>query len=81
MVDPTELWVAYGVVLDDDRDGVPDWRYGIDNLPDPTGEEVANGGAPHRAWRTDLHTGRTERLVGQGYDDRRPLVPRLLPGR
>ncbi len=72
IVDPTELWIAYGVVLDDDRDGVPDWRYGIDNLPDPTGEEVANGGAPHRAWRTDLHTGRTERLFGQGYDDRDP---------
>jgi hypothetical protein len=64
MVDPTELWVAYGVVLDDDRDGVPDWRYGIDNLPlDPTGER------PHRAWRTNLHTGRTERLYGPGYKD------------
>ena len=22
-----------GVVIDDDRDGVPDWRYGIDNMP------------------------------------------------
>ncbi len=26
-VDPTEQWIAYGVVIDDDRDGVPDWRY------------------------------------------------------
>ena len=32
-VDPTEQWIAYGVVTDDDGDGVPDWRYGIDNLP------------------------------------------------
>jgi hypothetical protein len=69
LVDPTDLWIAYGVVLDVDRDGVPDWRYGIDNLPDATGEEALNGGAPHRAWRTDLHTGRTERLYGPGYED------------
>jgi hypothetical protein len=70
VVDPTELWIAYGVVLDVDRDGVPDWRYGIDNLPvDPTVKEALNGGAPHRAWRTDLHTDRTERLFGQGYED------------
>jgi hypothetical protein len=33
VVDPAELWIAYGVVVDDDRDGVPDWRYGTDNLP------------------------------------------------
>ena len=33
VVDPTERWIAYGVVIDDDRDGVPDWRYGIDNTP------------------------------------------------
>ena len=33
LVDPTEQWIAYGVVVDDDRDGIPDWRYGIDNLP------------------------------------------------
>jgi hypothetical protein len=63
-VDPTELWIAYGVVLDDDRDGVPDWRYGIDNLPRTAGGEERE----HRAWRTDLHTGRTERLAGPGFD-------------
>ena len=33
VVDPAEQWIAYGVVIDDDRDGVPDWRYGIDNMP------------------------------------------------
>jgi len=61
-VDPTEQWIAYGVVVDDDRDGVPDWRYGIDNMPvDPTGER------PHRAWRTNLHTGRTESAPGAPY--------------
>jgi hypothetical protein len=57
-VDPTEQWIAYGVVADTDRDGVPDWRYGTDNMPvDATGE------GPRRWWRTDLHTGRTEMMV------------------
>ena len=54
--DPTELWIAYGVVTDDDRDGVPDWRYGIDNMP----TDVAGGYLPIRGWRTNLHTGETE---------------------
>ena len=49
-------WIAYGVVIDDDRDGVPDWRYGIDNLPGEAGEL----GPPNRGWRTDLDTGRTD---------------------
>ena len=53
-VDPSKAWIAYGVVVDEDRDGVPDWRYGIDNLPAATAKDA------HRAWRTDLHTGRTE---------------------
>ncbi|MEX0709589.1 MAG: hypothetical protein WD116_00115 [Chloroflexota bacterium] len=57
--DPTEQWIAYGVVIDTDHDGVPDWRYGMDNMPvDATGER------PHRAWITDLHTGRTESAAG-----------------
>ena len=38
VVDPAEQWIAYGVVTDDDRDGVPDWRYGIDNMPVGTAE-------------------------------------------
>ena len=38
-VDPTEQWIAYGVVFDDDRDGVPDRRVGKDNKP----ETVAGG--------------------------------------
>ena len=55
-VDPSKAWIAYGVVVDEDRDGVPDWRYGIDNLPRIAGDERGH----HREWRTDLHTGRTE---------------------
>jgi hypothetical protein len=59
-VDPSDAWIAYGVVVDDDRDGVPDWRYGIDNSPRTAGDERGH----HRAWRTDLHTGRTESAAG-----------------
>jgi hypothetical protein len=56
-VDPTEQWIAYGIVADTDRDGVPDWRYGTDNTPEDT---PGIRGWPRRWWRTDLHTGRTE---------------------
>jgi len=59
-VDPSEAWIAYGVVVDEDRDGVPDWRYGIDNSTRTAGDEQGH----HRAWRTDLHTGRTESAAG-----------------
>ena len=55
VVDPAEQWVAYGVVIDDDRDGVPDWQYGIDNVP-----ADACGAARNRGWRTNLHTGETD---------------------
>jgi hypothetical protein len=58
-VDPKQLWIAYGVVVDTDGDGVPDWRYGVDNVPlDKPDSE------PERWWRTDLHTGRTDSAVG-----------------
>ena len=59
-VDPSKAWIAFGVVVDDDRDGAPDWRYGIDNLPRTAGDEHGH----HREWRTDLHTGRTESAAG-----------------
>ncbi len=59
-VDPSKVWIAYGVVVDEDRDGVPDWRYGIDNSTRTAGDEQGH----HRAWRTDLHTGRTESAAG-----------------
>ncbi len=45
------------MVVDDDRDGIPDRRLGIDNIP-----VTAPGNFEHRTWITDLHTGRT--LVG-----------------
>ena len=62
LVPPTERWIAYGVVVDDDRDGIPDRRFGIDNIP-----ATAPGAEQHRAWITDLHTGRTVAAVGPGY--------------
>jgi hypothetical protein len=43
-----EPWTAYGLVLDTDRDGVADVRYGMDGIQGS------------RVWRTDLHSGRTE---------------------
>jgi hypothetical protein len=60
-VDPAEQWIAYGLVVDDDGDGVGDRRFGIDNIP------AADPDAHHRAWITDLHTGRTESAVGPPY--------------
>ncbi len=62
VVDPSRQWIAYGLVLDTDGDGVPDVRLGIDNIP------LAPGAEPgHRAWRTDLHTGRTMAAAGAPY--------------
>ena len=62
MVQPTEQWIAYGVVFDVDSDGVPDWRYGMDNMPLDT-----KGERPHRVWVTDLHSGHTESAAGPPY--------------
>ena len=42
-----ERWVAYGMVVDLDGDGVGDLRLGMDNI------------GYGRAWRTDLETGAT----------------------
>lgn len=53
-VDPTDQWIAYGLVADDDGDGAPDRRFGMDNMP-----VDATGDWPHCAWVTDLHTGQT----------------------
>jgi hypothetical protein len=55
VVDPAEQWIAYGVVVDDDGDGVADRRFGVDNS-----QVTAPGEDPQRRqWITDLHTGRT----------------------
>ena len=53
---PAEQWIAYGIVLDVDEDGVADVRIGMDNLPDG-----------HRAWRTDLMAGETLAKAGPPY--------------
>ena len=60
-VDPRQLRVARGVVVDSDGDGVPDWRFGVDNVPLDTTDAFPD---PNRWWRTDLHTGRTAYAVG-----------------
>ena len=69
ILDPAELWIAYGVVIDDDRDGVPDWRYGIDNKPLDAGGEPTSLFDRTRVWRTNLHTGRTDDqgFLSEGY--------------
>jgi hypothetical protein len=69
VVDPAQRWIAYGVVTDDDRDGVADWRYGTDNTP---AEPTMDGGDTHtRWWRTNLHTGQTDAgpMDGPGSGD------------
>jgi hypothetical protein len=48
--DPAERWLAYGLVVDYDADGVGDGRYAIDNIAD----------GRKQMWRTDLTTGVTE---------------------
>jgi hypothetical protein len=60
VVDPTEQWIAYGVVWDTDRDGVADLRFGGDNAG-PTDAR--------RVWITELHSGRTAVNPGGGYFD------------
>ena len=62
VVDPAEQWIAYGVVTDDDRDGVPDWRFGFDNTFAETCDDMRGGG-----WRTNLHTGQTDAGCEQPY--------------
>jgi hypothetical protein len=70
-VDPTEQWIAYGLVADDDGDGVADRRFGMDNMPvDATGHWL------HRAWITDLHTGQTVSSDRPGDDCQNVPVPR-----
>ena len=59
--EPRVQWIAYGLVLDTNADGVPDVRLGVDNVP------FDLVGRAHRAWRTDLHTGLTTAAVGPPY--------------
>jgi hypothetical protein len=62
-VEPAEQWIAYGLVVDDDGDGRADRRVGVDNIPG-----FAAGLGRHRAWITDLNTGRTISKVRTGDD-------------
>ena len=55
--DPTVRWLAYGIVVDTDEDGLPDERVGVDNMPD----------GQHRAWWADLATGQTKWKAGAAY--------------
>ena len=59
VADPRERWIAYGLVLDTNGDGVPDVRLGMDNMP------VTDPG--HRAWRTVISTGQTMASAGAPY--------------
>jgi hypothetical protein len=52
--EPTIAWIAYGVVLDMDGDGVGDRRLGMDNALGPI---QAGDGGGHREWIADLTTG------------------------
>ena len=69
IADPRESWIAYGFVVDTNGDGAPDVRFGIDNMPKAMVPGDYPGAPdhpiyPHRAWCTDLHTGRT--LASEG---------------
>lgn len=55
---PTSEWIAYGLVFDNDGDGRPDARFGIDNLPGDRG----------RAWYTDLVSGTTDVVKAPAAD-------------
>ena len=54
---PDEQWMAFGIVLDTNHDGLSDIRLGMDNMPD----------REHRAWRTDLRSGQTAWKAGPSY--------------
>ena len=54
---PSESWIAYGVVLDTNGDAVADVRIGMDNA----------SALQHRAWRTDLASGQTSSAAGPPY--------------
>jgi hypothetical protein len=80
MPSPEERWLAYGIVVDDDGDGVADYRYGIDNAGPAKFHRVWEGDLAvgtssiprfDRMWRTDLETGETKSYVDTLED---PLV-------
>jgi len=69
---PADAWYAYGIVLDVDSDGIPDYRYGIDNLNMGVGphDGSCDCSMTGRIWRADLRTGDVEVVAAaQGSDD------------
>ena len=73
--EPTSEWIGYGMVFDNDRDGVADGRYGIDNIP----------GDAFRAWSVDDRPGhpaefkvpsQNSRTIDGGYGESDPPTVR-----
>jgi hypothetical protein len=58
-LDPDQTVIAYGVVLDTNRDRVPDYEFGINNDAPEAGD--------FRVWVTDLAAGHTNEKVGPPY--------------
>jgi hypothetical protein len=69
---PEDAWYGFGIVLDVDSDGVPDYRYGVDNFNTGLGPIDGPSGSsmPGRVWRADLRTGDVEVVaIPQATDD------------
>lgn len=66
--DPSEQWLAYGLVVDYDGDDAGDIRYGIDNVR----------GDRKQMWRTDLATGVTEAARPGSQED--GVMDAVYPG-
>jgi hypothetical protein len=68
---PEDAWYGYGIVLDVDSDGIPDYRYGIDNSDPGVGPVDGSGDRVRgRVWRADLRTGDVEVVAAsQASDD------------
>jgi hypothetical protein len=68
-LDPTEQWIAYGVVTDEDGDGVPDWRYGTDNMP----ADAAESGPPDEGGGRQRRDRARDRASADGHPFRASL--------
>ena len=68
---PEDAWYGYGIVLDVDSDGVPDYRYGVDNTVTGVGPIDGLNGSPMpgRVWRADLRTGDVEVVAASQVSD------------
>lgn len=68
---PQDAWYGYGIVLDVDSDGVPDYRYGVDNTVTGVGplDGSCNCSLTGRVWRADLRTGDVEVVAASQVSD------------